>query len=727
MAKGNFVKLYDTIEFKFLDPNLKKVKDDYEGAFKQTPPTQSHISGLGSVPAVQNNSTTTTTANGLLIRIAATHAGIITRNHGFYLPDRMKKGATSFTKDFEKPVLLHHEDHQDPIGRIREAAYMDTSGSIIDKYKGLEVKNKAGKVIGTITDVMIKDFNSGAMPYAQQIDVTSYLFKDSLLEDESYEGLGHIQLVANISDPEAIQKLLDGRYLTGSVGATTDSAVCSICRTDWTDSGFCEHKPGAVYDGAKCFIIAGNLIYDEYSFVNVPADRHSRVIQLNYNGIQDSVSMVNDSKSSPYEVSLEFPQYMEDKTMEPTGDVQIQDAVTTPEAPAVEAPATETPAVETQTVVTDQTITEQPVIQDNAQPATLDLDSLITKALGTEVISDEESEALYSALWNEVVECAKSGVLVMEQKALEDAKLSTEKRKSLPKSSFCGPGKSFPVPDCAHVTAARRLIGRYKGGGDKSAILACVARKAKAMGCDSEKDSVTDSLLQPIDPQVALLKKMLANLETENAKPVDLSKEEIEQLTSLFKKMANSLGKDSVMAIVSEVGFIPNEKDLLDEIMKNEETIGTLREQVKALKEEYNALFEDMQSIQDSLIKEKTDKRKTKESHLQLLTALKETKVETKDFTNLSDAVLDQEVERMFKEVDIQKITDKLGDGMARQPTETVVNPIAITDSSKQVTVADLMKIEEHYMYLRFTRGEAAAEAYLNAMRREGKLPQSKD
>ena len=46
--------------------------------------------------------------------------------------------------------------------------------------------------------------------------------------------------------------------------------------------------------------------------------------------------------------------------------------------------------------------------------------------------------------------------------SLGDAALTTEQRKNLPDSAFCGPERSFPVPDCAHVTAARRLIGRAK-------------------------------------------------------------------------------------------------------------------------------------------------------------------------------------------------------------------------------------------------------------------------
>jgi len=67
---------------------------------------------------------------------------------------------------------------------------------------------------------------------------------------------------------------------------------------------------------------------------------------------------------------------------------------------------------------------------------------------------------------------------------MSDAKLSTKKRKSLPGSSFCGPGRSFPVPDCAHVTAALRLLNRAKvSSSTKAKIRACVMRKSRSMNC----------------------------------------------------------------------------------------------------------------------------------------------------------------------------------------------------------------------------------------------------
>jgi hypothetical protein len=40
------------------------------------------------------------------------------------------------------------------------------------------------------------------------------------------------------------------------------------------------------------------------------------------------------------------------------------------------------------------------------------------------------------------------------------AKLSTKARAKLPKSTFAGPGRSFPIPDKKHAKAALMLINK---------------------------------------------------------------------------------------------------------------------------------------------------------------------------------------------------------------------------------------------------------------------------
>ena len=73
--------------------------------------------------------------------------------------------------------------------------------------------------------------------------------------------------------------------------------------------------------------------------------------------------------------------------------------------------------------------------------------------------------------------------------AIEKAKkLTTKDRKKLKKGTFCGPNRSFPVPDCKHVAVAKAYLGRSKfSKSTKKKIAACINRKAKALGCGGDK------------------------------------------------------------------------------------------------------------------------------------------------------------------------------------------------------------------------------------------------
>ena len=98
--------------------------------------------------------------------------------------------------------------------------------------------------------------------------------------------------------------------------------------------------------------------------------------------------------------------------------------------------------------------------------------------------------------------------------SLGDAALTTEQRKNLPDSAFCGPERSFPVPDCAHVTAARRLIGRAKlSEAQKDKVLACVNGKADRMKCDVEKDEALTALQKDYQNALATIQDLESKLE----------------------------------------------------------------------------------------------------------------------------------------------------------------------------------------------------------------------
>ena len=80
---------------------------------------------------------------------------------------------------------------------------------------------------------------------------------------------------------------------------------------------------------------------------------------------------------------------------------------------------------------------------------------------------------------------AKANAVMEKDKA---AKLSTKKRNKLKKSTFCGPGRSFPVNDCAHYSAALRLLNRSKfSDSTKKKIRSCINRKGKQLKCGGAK------------------------------------------------------------------------------------------------------------------------------------------------------------------------------------------------------------------------------------------------
>lgn len=81
------------------------------------------------------------------------------------------------------------------------------------------------------------------------------------------------------------------------------------------------------------------------------------------------------------------------------------------------------------------------------------------------------------------------GLVERAKEAIEESKkLTTKDRKKLKSSTFCGPNRSFPVPDCKHVATAKAYLGRSNfSASTKKKIAACINRKAKALGCTPGK------------------------------------------------------------------------------------------------------------------------------------------------------------------------------------------------------------------------------------------------
>lgn len=159
--------------------------------------------------------------SGLLVDFAAIHVGV-TENFNNYTERALKRALKSWTQPYPKPVIMNHDVHSEPIGRVVKARM------------------------------------------AKEVDETPY-----------------VSLQTAVTDNEAMEKILDGRYLTASVGGKALKATCSICEADWANASLfdipCEHRRGRKYEGQLATIDMQEVMFREISVVNTPADSNATI------------------------------------------------------------------------------------------------------------------------------------------------------------------------------------------------------------------------------------------------------------------------------------------------------------------------------------------------------------------------------------------------------------------------------------------------------------------
>ena len=203
------------------------------------------------------------------VTIRATHAGYLLNNR-VYPGKGVKAGASSWvskdnggTAGYDKPFLKHHDSKSEPIGRIDAQKF-----------------------------VQLWDEDRFANDWKHPDHGTSM-------------GSGYILIGGTISDKDAQQKILDGRYKTVSSGQSSNKAQCSICGYDWLNDAeeeeVCNHRPGNVYDvdGIKyrAYLVTGKMKYLECSFVNHPANELAGILSADFDS-----SLVPESKEENVQV-----------------------------------------------------------------------------------------------------------------------------------------------------------------------------------------------------------------------------------------------------------------------------------------------------------------------------------------------------------------------------------------------------------------------------------------
>jgi hypothetical protein len=94
-----------------------------------------------------------------------------------------------------------------------------------------------------------------------------------------------------------------------------------------------------------------------------------------------------------------------------------------------------------------------------------------------------------------------------EDMTVEEAKLSYAERSRLPSTAFCGPDRSFPAHDAAHVRNGLARLKRSKfSPAVKAKILACLRRRAKKYSVEvSETEHLVEDTPAQLDAKIKWL------------------------------------------------------------------------------------------------------------------------------------------------------------------------------------------------------------------------------
>jgi hypothetical protein len=601
-------------------------------------------------------------AKSLFVKMEASHAATLNLNHRYYIPSRMAEGVSTFRLN-EKPtkLLKHHDPDSDPVGVIRGARFVPTIPDDLTDNPD-------------VTTLM-----SSSSPIKAQLKSMRNLMRAGILDREDWRGLGYIELVGEIMDPTTITQIQDGRFDAVSTNFKSPGQVhCSICGQNIIKDGYCDHEYGENYedeleDGFKfpAMLIPGVHKYMEASFITFEGDPlvsvevmdttnedNNKTICLAENWKED---LQADNLTFEFKDSVNKEDTMaQDKTILSEAEQKVFDIIQKLREDLEDEAAAEKAKEITKLIGEDGTLPHQTEAELDDETAVLyALEDLETQ--DQEINGDETCEGMRE----ELAKMKEEGELTEEEFNTADAKLSTKQRKGLSKGTFCGPERSFPVPDCAHVTAARRLIGRYKGPGNKSSILACVARKAKALGCGGKKDKQS----QPDSGEVQTLPCVEDTLK-------ELKDEE---LRNLFHA-AELLLIERKVAIKRECSdcavHIEEAKAVKKELGEARDKLAEADDTFAALRYELRKAYVDYEEQLDASVQAEVKARTERAGKLALISVLtkKHEDLETA-MEALKSADLEQEEATLLEAFDLKAVTERLNDGMARDPQEPVEDP----------------------------------------------------
>ena len=238
------------------------------------------------------------------------------------------------------------------------------------------------------------------------------------------EPVGIVRVYHIITSVWAKRAFLEGKFSTVSIGASTDERYCSICGADMLKNP-CSHVLRYKYNGKTCYHFIGKLTYNHLAYAAIPADQYTRYVEV-------KAIPKEKIKLTKFKTSISIPYN------------QIKYAMT-------------------------------------------NYEDVMNVANMEDYIIDEFKNNLAEVKHMEDIILAKTLEdrinKILEALDLADKKLTAADRKKLPDSVFCGPNRSFPVPDCLHYRVALAYLHKYKGPGNKEKIRQCIIRRGRKLGC----------------------------------------------------------------------------------------------------------------------------------------------------------------------------------------------------------------------------------------------------
>jgi hypothetical protein len=95
--------------------------------------------------------------------------------------------------------------------------------------------------------------------------------------------LYYIEVIAEVTDPLAIDKIQKALFNKVSIGFMPILVQCSLCSYDMLH---CEHDPGHYYNGTLARGVVWQLEGLELSFVNIPASEHARTLEWSHSKLE---------------------------------------------------------------------------------------------------------------------------------------------------------------------------------------------------------------------------------------------------------------------------------------------------------------------------------------------------------------------------------------------------------------------------------------------------------